>query len=282
MAHSGLVLLQFLHSGYIFLFFSLVFLGLKIFVLISLEELGLSVLMLIVLVLEVSEFTIKLIKIILKLLNTCCSFLNISLHSSKILFHTIQINLVILDSLFIILNFSCQNLIPLVVLFHFFVEMELNTSESSQLLECSLANLFLLLDELIFVFNLFPEIQILLVMYLRLLTEPCQFSRHYCDLSFTQLDLFEQPNLFIFNRQIFVFYLVQFSNKTTSLRTVFSNPRLAVILHPFDIDLDIFVLLLQVSILVLKLTNILLFVFQVVDFRLELIDEKFKMLGSFN
>ena len=160
--------------------------------------------------------------------------------------------------------------------------MELNTSESSQLLECSLANLFLLLDKLIFVFNLFPEIQILLVMYLRLLTEPCQFSRHYCDLSFTNLDLFEQPNLFIFNRQIFVFYLVQFSNKTTSLRTVFSDPRLAVILHPFDIDLDIFVLLLQVSILVLKLTNILLFVFQVVDFRLELIDEKFKMLGSFN
>lgn len=119
-------------------------------------------------------------------------------------------------------------------------------------------------------------------MYIRLLAKPCQFTRHYRNLLFTYLDLFQQPNLFLFNRQILVSYLVQLSNEAASLRTVFSDSRLAVILHPFDIDLHIFVLLLQVSVLVLELANILLLVFQVVDFRLELTDEELKVLGSFS
>lgn len=191
-------------------------------------------------------------------------------------------SLIILDSLIVIFNFSCQNLIPLVVLFHLCVQLELNTSQSSQLLVWSLTMFFLLLNKLILVLNLFSEIQILLVMYVRLLTEPCQFTRHNCDLPLTNLDLLKQLNLFFFNRQIFVSYLVQLSNKTASLRTIFGDSWLTVILHPFDVDLDVFVLLLQVSVLVLKLANILLSVFQVVNFRLQLTDEKFEVLGSLN
>ena len=158
MPHSGLVLLQFLHIGGQFLFLELVLLGLNIFVLITLEELALSVLMLIVLVLEVSEFTIKLVKVILEILDTCCGFPNCRLHPGKIPFLIIKNILVILDSLIVVFNFSCQNLIPFVVLFHFFVEMKLDASESSELLVCSLTYRFLLLDKLIFVLNLFPEI----------------------------------------------------------------------------------------------------------------------------
>ena len=125
--------------------------------------------------------------------------------------------------------------------------------------------LLLLIAELLLVFNLLSQIEILLVLNTAFLSQPLQISCSNINLSFVVSDLFDQSDLFFFSLHVLVFALIKLSNKSIYFLSVHANLVQTVMLESVLFNLSLLVLLCEVSELVSQCAIISLSIFEFID-----------------
>lgn len=200
------------------------------------------------------------------------------LSSGNGLFFLIEEVLATSEPLVIIVGLHPETVDPLLLRIQVLVEIVRYVPKSSQLRVLRMLDVFLLVEEALLVLNIFPVIQIGLVLCAALVSEVRQLLAGRGDVPFRYNNEIDDLDLFILHLSILRLELIEFPNQNVNLLSVLRDLVQAITLKLLLFKLNLLVLLLEVPELILKSMVISLFAFEFIDFGGQLVNEEVLVL----
>jgi hypothetical protein len=257
--HFVVVNLQFAHSQWHFF-------ALGVFILIGFEKLALGVFVLFIVVLEVSEFTVKFIQIVFVFLNNSLGLVNSGQALGELVFLLSKKWWDLSNSLFVVLDFWLQNWVSLLSDINILINVELDFSEFGELLVVGVADFLLFSKKSILVLDFFSQVQVGLVFNAWLLSQAVQFWWLGNVFTFSNSNHFQKFDLFVFSTGIIGLDDIKFSDESVNFGSVLTNSGKAVTFESGFLLLSFLVLVLEISILFSQSLEISWSVFDLIDF----------------
>lgn len=179
--------------------------------------------MLLVLVLKVPKLSIKLVQSVFLLLNLPMSFINGVSSFGNRLFLVGQKSVDAVDSLIVIWYLDVQNIYSFKECTVFVIWSNLSFSQSKKGVVLIVTDFLLFIDQSLLEFYFFSDWKVIGVVGIAVGSVLGELTSSGADLGFRIEDGFQKLDLLFFDRDVFLSYLVKFSNESVNFNSIIGN-----------------------------------------------------------